>query len=572
MALPERVFLRHNDGEAIGPVARTALEVLFDARIVDERTPVSGDGMTFTALAEWPELMRQVLDVKEALGRGEDPWSTDSQPSTPSTPEATADIEPPNLIGSLVARAGAKATGSLVITTSEGHIEVDLKDGGVVGVDTTIPDLVLTEYLLDQGIVDADKLAVAAAHAPSVGGDLGTALVTQGIVEPHVYFEAFVGWARWALGRAAQLGFGAPIFEAHEVDNPSVPLGFDRLALPVEIVRDGFDIDDIKGHLNPQLRCPVILSQVEGIEPEDLKLQPKELRVLTRVNGVHTLQDLLKDLGGSEDKDHAVCRVVFFAEQAGFIVFGEDQSARKERAEASRLEKVFEKLSKQNDFEILGIDLKSTDEDVHNRFTELAKRYHPDGMPAAVPELRDVRDRIIKMVNGAYERQKSQDRRVRYSNELEQGAAAGPDEVFQVQATLQAETCFKKAEILVKVRKYDEALEQIDEAIQLNPSDTEFQIQRQYIKYLLAFKQGRGPEAAVTTIKEVLALLKNDANIASGYLVLGHLHKAVGEADLAHRYFEKVLEYDEDNVVATQEVRVGNLRKDREAKKKRRWI
>ena len=62
--------------------------------------------------------------------------------------------------------------------------------------------------------------------------------------------------------------------------------------------------------------------------------------------------------------------------------------------------------------------------------------------------------------------------------------------------------------------------------------------------------------------------MKNDANIASGYLYLGHLQNAQGKEDLAFKYFEKVLEYDEHHPEALSQVRVGRLRKEKKKKKR----
>lgn len=588
MALPPQVFLRQTDGAAIGPLALTALEVLYDAHLVDEGTPISSDGQGYRSLGDWPGLVERMQTVKEALGRGEDPWPDELPEPPPSSqartssasqdlaPSSSQDLPPPtrqkNLVGMLVTKAIDHATGIIQFGGEEGEIDVSVRDGKVVAVSTSIPRLVLSEHLMEAGLVDAAALAKAENNASAVGGDLGASLVAQGLLEPHVYFEALGSWAKNVLGEAASGAHGEAEFEGCDVDNPSVPFGFDRMGLAMEVVRQAFDLPALKERLLPQKRCPLVISQVEGAKPEDFKLQPRELRVLNKVNGVFTLQDVMNELGGSDDKDLALLRGVFFGEQAGFIAIGDDVAARRERAEAARLEEKLARLSQQTDFEILGIDEKSSDEDVRARFTELAKQYHPDKIsPDAEPTLINVRRKLFAIVSAAFERQETEDRRYSYANELEVGAHVQGDEASHVQNVLHSETAFEKAKVLLRLRKYDEALEEIKVAITLNPTDTEFKIQREYIKYLLDTKNGKGTEAARAAIKQVFALMQNDANIASGYLVLGHLHKAVGKSDVAVRYFEKVLEYDEHHVEAQQEVRVANLRKER-GKKKKRWL
>ena len=551
----------------------TALEVLYDARIVDERTPVSADGHGFRVLGQWPDLLAHVMTIKDAVSRGEDPWPE----VLPGVDFVVADgvRVPQNLIGALVVHAGANATGTVSVESEDGRINIALKDGKVVAISTTVPDLVLSEYLFDEGLVDETALAKAEANAPQVGGDLGAALVSQGLVEPHVYFQALIEWAKWVLGHAASDSYSAPAFEPGDVPNPSVPLGFDRLGLPIVIARDSLPIAAVRDALMPKKRCPLIPSQVEGVKVEDCKLQPKELRVLNRVNGVLALKDLLSELGGSDDKEQAVLRAVYFAEQAGFIVFGEDDSGRRERAEAAALEDQYKKLLDKSDFDILGIDAKSSDEEVRVQYKKIAKIYHPDTtMPTeADPALLEARHKVFTLITDAFTRQEKEADRYRYAHELEQaGGGATRDDPVKVQNTLQAETEFKKSEVLVNLRKYDEALAHLNEAIRLAPNDVEFKIQQQYVLYLDAARAGDGDEAADEAIRRVMKLMNQNANLARGYLVLGHLYKAVEKLDVAHKYFEKVLEFDEDNPQAMREVRYGNLRKEREKKKKKRWL
>ena len=569
MTLPQQVFLRSTRGDPVGPLALTALEVLYDARIVDERTPLSINGQAYQALAEWPQVLDRLKEVKDALGRGEDPWP-ERLPRTGETTAQTVDIAPNNLIGALVARAGIQSTGQITVAAPTGDIVISLRDGKVVSVHTSIPELVLSEYLLDRQLIDEAALATAGA----AGGDLGAALVAQGLVAPHVYFEALVGWAKWVLGKAAFDAESEPSFEITDVPAPSVPLGFDRFALPVEIVREQLGIDQMRERLSPKRRCPLIISQVEGAIVEDCKLTPRELRVINKVNGIVSLQDLLAELGGSNEKDHPILCAVFFAEQAGFIVFGEDVSARRERAEAATLRATFQRMAQLNDFEILGVDEKSSDEEVRSRYFDMVKAYHPDKVTSdADPALLEIRRKLFALVSGAFERQETEKERYRYAYELEQGGVVASAEPAQhLKNPAQAELAFQKALVLIKRRKYDEALAEIDNAIELNSNEAKYKIQRHYIQYLDAAKSGDIEGAAQQAIRKILDVMNLNANIVDGYLLLGELHKVVNKPEVAHRYYEKVLEYEEGHPVAMQEVRLGNMRKERNAKKKKRWL
>ncbi|MCB9646423.1 MAG: DnaJ domain-containing protein [Deltaproteobacteria bacterium] len=566
MSLPSAVFLRHAQGVPIGPLPLWWLEVLFDSRVVDGTTPVSLDGQRFTRLEEWPEILGRLETVKAALTRGEDPWS-EPEP-TPSTPEAMVLAAERTVIGRMVRLSAQSATGTMTLGGVDGVITLDFKDGRVVSVSTDIERLSLAGFLLFDELVDQAALDEAAAKAPSMGGDLGGALIALGKVQPHVYFEKYLAWAKKVLGAAVAEPFEVS-FEAGDVATPAVPLGFDRLGAAMDAVRSGLNRSRLQDILLPKRACPLIISQVEGVQLEDVKLKPRELRALKAVDGVKALGDLLDDLGGSDEKVLPVLQAVYFGEQAGFVVFGEDPLIRKELAEAQTTEAEYQRLLRKDYFEVLGISQTSSDDEVRSRYTDLAKRYHPDKIrKEAAPELLEARRKVFALVSEAADHLETEDARYKYAHDLETGAVGGQEALEKAQAILQSETLFKKAEILLRVRKYDEALQHINQAIALNPDDTEFKILREYLGYLSAARRGEALLAAESAARAILALMKNDANIASGYLYLGHLQNAQGKEDLAFKYFEKVLEYDEHHPEALSQVRVGRLRKEKKKKKR----
>ena len=545
------------------------LEVLFDSRVVDDTTPVSLDGHRFTQLKEWPEILGRLEAVKAALTRGEDPWASPTPTPAPApAPAAPLRAAERTVVGRIVRLSAENATGTLTLVGEEGAITLDFKDGKVVAVGTTIARHSVSSFLLEDGLVDQPTLDQAEAQAPAMGGDIGGALIALGKVPPHVYFDKYLAWAKRVLGVAVAQAFEAS-FEAKDVPAPPFPLGFDRLGVAMEAVRAGLSRTRLQDILLPKRPCPLILSQVEGVQLEDVKLKPRELRALKAVDGVKSLGDLIDDLGGSEDKVLPVLQAVYFGEQAGFVVFGDDPHHKRELAEAHATAEEYERLARKNYFEILGVNENSSDDEVRSRYAEFAKKYHPDKIrKEASPELLEARRKIFALASEAAEALETENARYQYAHDLDSGVVGGQDQLDKAHAILQSETLFKKAEILLKVRKYDEALQHLDKAITLNAGDTEFKILREYVKYLATAKRGEGLLAAESASRAILALMKNEANIASGYLYLGHLYNAQDKEDLALKYFEKVLEYDAHHPEALSQVRVGRLRKEKKKKKR----
>lgn len=576
LVLPEVVYLRHTDGESIGPLPLRALEVLFDTRIVDEATPISETGVTFRALRDFPALLARVQEVKQLLVAGQDPWPG-PMPQVSAPNEDAPDEEAPPIVPieaerplrAILRAAVEKSTGILELLAPDGSLELTFKDGKIVAVETSIPALALSKYLVANGVATDAQIQRARERAPAMGGDVGGAMIALGLVEPHTYFEKLVAWARFTLASIASRDYDKASLLHKDVPNPPVPLGLDRFGVLSDIVRDGAERSTLQDRYAAKRPCPLIPSQLEGAKIEDLRLKAAELRVINMVNGARTLGEILETLGGNETKSLEVMRVVFLAEETGFVVFGNDPLLSKEIQEAAKVREQYERMRVRNYFEILQVNEKSSDDETRTRYADLAKQFHPDKLrQGAAPELIDARREVFGLVNEAFEALTSEEQRYKYANDLSAGRVGSAEELAKVQSALQAETLFKKAEILAKMRKLDDALQHLDQALRLKPDDTEFKIYRAYYGYLHGARGTTGTDAAEKAIKAILALLKVDANIAAGYMFLGNLYKIVNKPQVAARYFEKVLEYDERNPDAIREVRLFRMREDKDKKKK----
>ncbi len=565
------VFLRHRSGSPLGPITPEALEVLYDARVVDGKTPISVDGQTFALLEDDPALLVHLEAVKDRLGRGEEPWPEPFAVRAPPAKEQSGPAGGPR--GPLAAALGLaarRARGHATLRRPAGEIRLQYREGKIVGLSIDDPDLCFEAWLSSRGLVPEPQLAAARVRSGAFGGDIGAALVAEGALRPDSYFEQRVRWATVTLGRCLLEADAEFEFEPAEVEAPAVPLGFDRYRVLLEAVREAADRTLLEQRTAAWGQAPLIPSQVEGVGIEDLDPRPRELRALNAVNGVLTAAELKKRFGGTEERDREVLRALLFAVGSGFVVLGQDPRMERDRAEAARLERELGELEQKNLFEIFGISERSSDEDVRQRYTDFAKRLHPDGLaPGAAEELRDARERLFAFIGEAFQQIEESDQRYQYALDLDSGRVGGAADRAKVEAALEAETLFKKAEILLRVKKYKEALDHLDEARRLAGSDPEFEVLRAYLVYLDTARRGGAEAAAAAAIRAIFEAMKTDGNIIRGYLYLGYLHKTVQKPDVAVKYFKKVLEYDESHAEALREVRLAQSRKDRE--KKRRW-
>ena len=199
MPVPSTIYLRDKNGGALGPLPLHALEVLYDARIVDEGTPVSTDGAAFHPLREIGDVLGRLKEVKELLVNGGDPWAahrnearavvkntapapapnaTVSAPppkvSTPPPPRPSApapeplDDETSPLQGMFEAATGKK-TGKLDIKNDGQYMVLSYRDGKIVNVETNIDKYTLGTYLVDNNVCDQSAVKTGTARAPMMG-------------------------------------------------------------------------------------------------------------------------------------------------------------------------------------------------------------------------------------------------------------------------------------------------------------------------------------------------------------------------------------------------------------------
>src|SRR5207248_1505620 len=111
---------------------------------------------------------------------------------------------------------------------------------------------------------------------------------------------------------------------------------------------------------------------------------------------------------------------------------------------------------------------------------------------------------------------------------------------------LQSEQTFQKATILVKVRKYAEAIQMLDESLELNPDEAEFKIWKAWCLFLVADPNAKKKvQAESAAVME--AALKKNPKCMPGYLFLGQMAKLAGDAAAAERHFKRGLQQEPDH-------------------------
>lgn len=208
-------------------------------------------------------------------------------------------------------------------------------------------------------------------------------------------------------------------------------------------------------------------------------------------------------------------------------------------------------MADQNHFEVLGLKENATPSEVKLAYFKLAKVYHPDTVPPGAPEgLAKAKADVFARIGEANRVLSDDKQRAEY---LEEVKAGGAGEKVDVGALLGAEESFQKGMILVKSRKFPEALKYLDEAIAANANEGEYYAWRGYAKFFVNSDKSAGQAEA---LKDIQMCTKMNPRVASAFYFQGHIAKLMGDLVAAKNHFKHCLELSPAHLDAQREMRL----------------
>lgn len=220
-------------------------------------------------------------------------------------------------------------------------------------------------------------------------------------------------------------------------------------------------------------------------------------------------------------------------------------------AEARQLAELLAQMKKQDYFQVLGVTRQADAGAVKIAYLKAARLYHPDTAPPGAPEsLMKARADLFALVGEANRTLADPKLRQDYVAELDAG---GDGSRIDVEKILKAEELFQRGAVLVRNRKYAEALAMLDEAIAHNPDEGEFYAWRGWARYLVATDKKVGLAEGQ---KDLQACLARNPNVAAAYYFLGFLAKSAGDKARATEHFKKCVVLDPKHLDAQRELRM----------------
>lgn len=188
-----------------------------------------------------------------------------------------------------------------------------------------------------------------------------------------------------------------------------------------------------------------------------------------------------------------------------------------------------ERLSELDHYELLGLPADAPDRDVKKAYFALAKRFHPDALGrVGLSELHRETNELFARIAEAYQTLADPKRRHAYDE-----SRAGSTPSNEGNRLAQAETLFRKGEVLLKVGNFGAALDFLRPCVELWPEEADYQAAFGWALY----KQSPSdPEAARPPLEKAHAMKAEDPVTC---FRLGVVLRKLGETEAATALLEQ---------------------------------
>jgi tetratricopeptide (TPR) repeat protein len=208
-------------------------------------------------------------------------------------------------------------------------------------------------------------------------------------------------------------------------------------------------------------------------------------------------------------------------------------------------------------YQLLEVDPDVTAVELGAAFPMIARRWHPDRLPAELVEHKESVMRIFSRLTEAYRALSDTEQRQAYDAQRA-GSAQEAEEQEQVQRVLGAVSAFRKAEVLLKKRDLAGAEELAAFAASSDPDQPEYDALHAWIQ---ARRLPPGQGDVTPFLKRLDEAVKRQANNVRIHYYRACVLKLAGKDGEALREFRHVHEADPNNVEAARELRLHEMRR-----------
>ena len=453
-------------------------------------------------------------------------------------------------------------SGRLDVTGGGATRHLWFEAGQVRAVMSEVEEEKLGKWLVSRGILEASQMALSLLRQPE-GVRFGTFLVQEGVLTVKALEQELetlsVTIVSLMLVEPGEYRFT----DGEKLPMDAASIGMTTASLLAAAVRGVRDEAAIKRFIDPL--GYVWTAQDALLQYQQIQLNPQEGYLLSRVDGTSTaaqLQRLVPMPGGEFSRALAALLV------AGVLEIRDTSSARplsptrvestpeppaeeelqysaQQQREYADVLRLANEIRHKDYYRRLGLSPGATQDQIHSRFLEFAKLYHPDrAREAHLLSVRNELAAIYSAVQEAYDTLGNPERRPRYEQTLHESSTQNIDSYKEEQRRRAArgavvDANVSRAKELARVGDVGMAVQLLDQAVRLNPqAETLLTLAR------LEFKNPMWSQRALDHLKHAVALAPD---YTEAWLELANFWGTRNKPDRQRQCLERILESDPHN-------------------------
>jgi CheY-like chemotaxis protein len=571
------VYLSRQDGFEIlaelreRAAGRTLPVLLHCARDITSEIADRAERLAASDMVASPITPEQLaLRVAALLERGE----KRAEPTFRTPPRGTLrELPVPELMRAIQQDA---LDGVLLLDHGRKKKAIEFRGGWPVSVRSNLVSECLGLYLVEKRLVTQTQLDESIARMRTGEGLQGEILVAMDVMDEEAVVDALESHAlqkfleifswrdgRFEIRRAAHVEKGSSIgLEGH----PS--------KLIVDGVRHRYSLKQIDRYFAAHRDAYLVPHGDVQAQLDDLTLSGPEITWLQGIDGATRIANLEREPEPIRRLAFALLCIDALAVEVqagnretsraaiGDLQGGARPSGRSAGDEQLRVELAALANGMQNKdyYGVLGVARDTGDDEIRSAYAALAKQTHPDRFHGASSSVRHLAAQVFAKLSQAYDSIGCAEARAAYAAQVSHGRreAEASDEGRRA---LQAETEFQRGEALLAQRAYESALLCFGRAMENFPSEGEY---RSYYGWCLHLCH---PDNQIM-LGEALEHCREGVKLAKDrekpYLLLGRLYKAMGKPGAAKKMFSRAVEIKPQCVEAMRELRIMNMRRDKD--------
>lgn len=454
-------------------------------------------------------------------------------------------------------------TGVLRARSNDLDKSVYIKEGEIIFATSKYPDDRLGLLLVKTGkLTYAQYETVVQIYEASLRSPgktklrQGTILVKQGFLTPKELYSAVIAQVKEIiLGLFTRMDGEYQFLEGPLPSQEVITLNISTAMLILQGIRRITDWTWLAGRL-PSFDCSLQLTKDPRNLFQLIDLEPNEVALLGGLNG----QTIREVLTGSSLPALETLRLLYFFVSAGMVKVAEptaesiaafeerystthriiteeiratiDKKGADAAPSVEEIRDAYRKIGFQNYYEILGVGMQATREEIKRSYYRLAKIYHPDRhFEASMQELKKELEALFAKVKEAYDVLSSDPKRASYNERLSKPHKAAAPEPMSVAE--HARRSFNEGRKAYEAKDYNRAVELFEAAARMMPND------HAYFgclgKALLSFPErlGRAELAFRRAITIDPSRIEYVVELARLYERQGKIHSAIGEYEEA---------------------------------------